>query len=140
MTPERKTIDHGSLQRPLEAGASIDVEVVGCDGGWGVTVVYECVRQTLVVMRGDARTFRRFETLVHYLGQLGIAVLRVDATAYRPQPLGMQSDLRRRLASDRMRRAHAAAALERRIQSRLEEASLGAQESEPALAASRSVT
>lgn len=116
MTSVHKTIDHGSLQRLLEAGAPIEVEVIGGDGGWGVTIAYGCVRQTLAVMRGDARTFRRFETLVHYLAQLGIAVFHVDATAYRPQPAGLQSDLRRRQASDRMKRAHAAAALERLLQ------------------------
>jgi len=140
MTPMRKTIGHGSLQRLLEAGASIDVEVIGGIGGWGVTVAYGCVRQTLAVMRGDARTFRKFETLVHYLDHLGIALFRVDATAYRPQPLGMQSDLRRRQASDRMKRAHAAAAVERRIQASVEETSPGAQEVEPPLVISRSVT
>jgi hypothetical protein len=49
MTPVRKTVDHGSLQRLLEAGASIDVEVVGCDDGWGVTsAAASAVRHLLV--------------------------------------------------------------------------------------------
>ena len=116
MTSARKTIDGASLQRLLEAGAVIDVEVVGDAGGWRVSVGYECARRTLAGMRGDERLFRRFETLVRYLQQRGIAAFRVDARAWQPLPADSQKDERSRQASERMKRAHAAASLARRGQ------------------------
>jgi hypothetical protein len=109
-TPE-KTIDHGTLRRLVSAGARVDAQVVGSAGGWGVVINYGRASQTLAVTRGKPRTFRQFETLAGYLKDLGIVEYRVNSAEFEPGvALTAPGDKRSAAASERMKRAHQAAA------------------------------
>lgn len=104
-----RTIDHGTLQRLVAAGARVAAEVVGTGGSWGVVINYGRTRQTLAATRGKPRTFRQFETLAGYLKELGIVEYRVNAAAFQPGSTSAP-DRRSTTASERMKRAHEAAA------------------------------
>ena len=109
-TPE-KTIDHSTLRRLVDAGAHIGAEVVAGVGGWGVVINYGRASQTLAATRGQPRTFRQFETLAGYLKELGIVEYRVNTSEFEPgAATSKPNDKRSSTASERMKRAHAAAA------------------------------
>ena len=108
-TPE-KTIDHGTLRRLVDAGAHVGAEVIGATGGWGVVINYARASQTLSATRGQPRTWRQFETLAGYLKDLGITEVRVNTAEFEPGPSTGKQDKRSTTASDRMKRAHQAAA------------------------------
>ena len=109
-TPE-KTIDHGTLRRLADAGTKLGAEVVGAMGGWGVVINHGRASQTLAATRGKPRTFRQFETLASYLKALGITEYRVFSAGFEPGSAAANpSDRRSAIASERMKRAHAAAA------------------------------
>jgi hypothetical protein len=110
LTPE-KTIDHGTLRRLIAAGAHVDAEVVGTGGSWGVVINYGRTSQTLAATRGRPKTFRQFETLAGYLKELGIVEYRVNAAEFEPGSAQKAApDRRSIMASERMKRAHEAAA------------------------------
>ena len=117
-TPE-KMIDHSTLRRLVDAGAAVGAEVVGAAGGWGVVINYGRSSQTLAVTRGAARTFRKFETLASYLKDLGIIDLRVHTAQFEVGGIDKPTDKRRELASDRMKRAHEAAAYDKWFQAQV---------------------
>lgn len=108
-TPD-KTIDHGTLRRLVDAGAQVGAEVIGATGGWGVIINYGRASQTLSATRGQPRTWRQFETLAGYLKNLGITEVRVNTAEFEPVPATGKQDKRSTTASDRMKRAHLAAA------------------------------
>ena len=111
MQPPDKTIDHSSLRRLVDAGANVGAEVVGGAGGWGVVISYGRVSQTLAATRGSPRTWRQFETLAVYLKELGIVEYRVNTGEFaRGAAAGKPVDKRSTTASERMKRAHQAAA------------------------------
>lgn len=105
-----KTIDHGTLRRLVDAGAHVGAEVIGATGGWGVVINYARASQTLSATRGQPRTWRQFETLAGYLKDLGITEVRVNTAEFEPGPSAGKKDKRSSIASDRMKRAHQAAA------------------------------
>ncbi|WP_294253514.1 hypothetical protein [Propionivibrio sp.] len=75
-----ETIDHGTLSRLVEAGAVRGAHIVGQSGGWAVLVKYGMTERPLAVQRSrQVRLFKKFETLVGYLGEIGIARFDVDA-------------------------------------------------------------
>ncbi len=109
-TPE-KIIDHGTLRRLVDAGAQVGADVVGSAGGWGVVINYGRASQTLAATRGKPRTFRQFETLASYLKALGIVEYRVNTARFEPGAAAANpADKRSATASQRMKRAHQAAA------------------------------
>ena len=109
-TPD-KTIDHGTLRRLVDAGANVGAEVVGAAGRWGVVINYGRASQTLAATRGKPRTFGQFETLAGYLKDLGITEYRVNAAEFEPGTAATSpADKRSATASQRMKRAHQAAA------------------------------
>jgi hypothetical protein len=109
-TPD-KTIDHGTLRRLVDAGAHVGAEVVGGTGGWGVVISYGRASQTLAAARGTPRTWRKFETLAGYLKELGIVEYRVSTAEFEPgAAVANPDDKRSATASERMKRAHQAAA------------------------------
>ena len=111
MQTPTKTIDHSTLKRLLEAGASVGAEVVGAAGGWGVVINYGRARQTLAATRGNPRTFRQFETLAGYLKDLGIVEYRVNTAEFEPRAAVINpGDKRSAVASERLKHAHRAAA------------------------------
>jgi hypothetical protein len=106
-----KTIDHGTLRRLVDAGAHVGAEVVGSGGSWGIVINYGRNSQTLAATRGRPKTFRQFETLAGYLKELGIVEYRVNAAEFEPgAPRKEAPDRRSVTASERMKRAHEAAA------------------------------
>jgi hypothetical protein len=106
-----KTIDHGTLRRLVDAGAHVGAEVVGSGGSWGIVINYGRSSQTLAATRGKPKTFRQFETLAGYLKELGIVEYRVNAAEFEPGGTHKEAPDRRSVtASERMKRAHEAAA------------------------------
>lgn len=96
------TLDHATLSKLVEAGAVRDAEVVGCPGGWGVVVRYGMIESALAVKRGTIRTFKKFETLVSYLKDLGIVQFKVNASNFNPDDLQKRT---RPDASNRLKEA-----------------------------------
>jgi hypothetical protein len=102
---ETSTIDHATLAGRVAAGAIRGARIVGRAGGWGIVVKDGRAARTLAARRGSARLFRRFETLVGYLKQIGLDRYEVDASGYVPgTPARQRPDSAKRLAQ-----AHAAA-------------------------------
>lgn len=105
------TIDHGTLRRLVDAGAQIGADVIGSGGSWGIVIHHGRRSQTLAATRGRPKTFRQFETLAGYLKALGIVEYRVNAAGFEPGRHQKEApDRRSVVASERMRRAHEAAA------------------------------
>jgi len=78
-----ETIDHGTLTRLVEAGAVRGAHVVGQPGGWAVMVKYGAQERSLATKNTRVvRLFRRFETLVSYLKDVGLVQFDVDAANY----------------------------------------------------------
>ncbi|MEO1988863.1 MAG: hypothetical protein ABGX47_19790 [Martelella sp.] len=105
MTAE--TIDHSTLSRLVEAGAVSGAHVVGQPGGWSVLVKYGMAERALAAQRSrQVRVFRRMETLVSYLKDIGIQRFDVDAAEY--ESAGGKTHSRPDRA-EALRRAHEAA-------------------------------
>lgn len=78
-----ETIDHTTLSHLVEAGAVRDAHIIGQPGGWAVMVKYGKHERALATQRSrQVRIFRRFETLVSYLKNVGLSQFDVDATNY----------------------------------------------------------
>ena len=103
-----ETIDHIALARLVEAGAISGADVIGHGSGWGVVVKCGMTKRSLAARRGTVRTFRKFETLVSYLKDLGISQYHVNAADFDPQAL--KTTRGRPDASSRMREAFEAKA------------------------------
>lgn len=102
-----ETIDHSSLSRLVEAGAVSGAHVVGQPGGWSVLVKYGMAERALAAQRSrQVRVFRRMETLVSYLKDIGIQRFDVDAAEY--EAAGGKPHSRPDRA-EALRRAHEAA-------------------------------
>ena len=102
------TIDQTTLALLVESGTVRGADVIGHPGGWGVVVKYGMSERTLAARRGAVRTFRKFETLVSYLKDIGISQYQVNATNFDPQTL--KTGRSRPDASERMRSAFEAKA------------------------------
>ncbi len=103
-----ETIDHGTLARLVEAGAVRGAHIIGQSGGWAVLVKYGMTERALAAQRSrQVRLFRKFETLVSYLKDLGIARFDVDAAGYDSETI---KTARRPDRTDALKRAHEAAA------------------------------
>jgi hypothetical protein len=115
-----ETIDHSTLSRLVEAGAVRNAHVVGQEGGWAVLVKYGMAERALMAQRSQqVRLFKRMETLVSYLKELGISHFEVNAAGYAPEKV------RTYLRPDRaeaLRRAHEAAAHDKWFRSQVEDA------------------
>ena len=103
-----ETIDHGTLSRLVEAGAVRGARIVGQAGGWAVFVKYGTTERPLAAQRSrQVRLFRKFETLVSYLKDMGIAHFDVDAANY---DAATATTARRPDRAVALKHAHAAAA------------------------------
>jgi hypothetical protein len=81
------TIIHGTLLRLIEAGAVRHALALGVPGGWLLIVKYGLIERTLAAQRsGEPRIFRKLDTLVNYLRELGIVRLDVDAANFNFDP------------------------------------------------------
>lgn len=108
MAATPNTIDHATLKRLVEAGSVRRANIVGLPGGWGVVVQHGKMRRGLAVKQGAVRIFRKFETLVPYLKEIGIARYEVDATRFDPK--ADMTGRKRADAAARLKNAHDAAA------------------------------
>ncbi|NHB93694.1 hypothetical protein [Photorhabdus cinerea] len=103
-----ETIDHSTLNRLIEAGAVNSVHVVGHNDGWTLMVKYGAVERPLIAQRSrQVRLFKRLETLVTYLKDIGIAQFNVDAANYN---LDTPTKTARPDRAEALKRAHKAAA------------------------------
>ena len=111
MAITRDTIDHVTLSRLVEANAVNGANIIGQAGGWGVVIKYGMTERALAAKRGTVRVFRKFETLVGYLKEMGVAKYQVDATDYDSAALKLsRSNVG---AGERMKAAHEAAAYDK---------------------------
>lgn len=101
----QETIDHGTLSRLVQAGAVRGAHVVAQKGGWAVLVQYGTAERPLATQRSrQVRVWRKLDTLVGYLREIGIAKFDVDAVNYDPdQPATKRPD-----RAEALRRAHEA--------------------------------
>ena len=116
------TIDHNTLARLVEANAVRAAHIVGQPGGWGVIVEYGTTERPLAATRSkEVRVFKRFETLVGYLKELGISRFDVDAANFdatgvktysRPDTSATLKQAHAALAHDRWFREQVAQAIE----------------------------
>jgi len=112
------TIDHVTLERLVEAGAVRGADVIGQPGGWGVVIKYGMAERALSVRRGAVRVFRKLETLVNYLREIGITQFTVNAANYDPAATTRPG---RPDTSARMKRAHDAAEHDKWFREQVEE-------------------
>lgn len=102
------TIDHGTLSRLVEVGAIKGAHIVGQSGGWAVWVKYGKTEHPLAAQRSrQVRLFRKLETLVSYLKEIGIARFEVDAANY---DAATATTTRRPDRAEALKRTHEAAA------------------------------
>lgn len=89
MATTSSTIDHNTLAHLVEAGAVRGADVIGQAGGWRVVIKYGMTEteRALAARRGAVRIFKKFESLVKYLKEIGIAEYRVNAANYSPVAL-----------------------------------------------------
>ncbi len=111
MAVTRDTINHNTLAHLVQAGAVHGADVIGQPGGWGVVIQYGMTERALAARRGAVRIFKKFETLVGYLKDLGIAEYRVNAANF--DPVATKANHARPDAADRMKHAHEAAAYDK---------------------------
>lgn len=102
-----ETIDHHTLTRLVEAGAVRAAHVIGQAGGWGILVKYGMIERPLAATRSQqVRIFRKLETVVDYLRNIGISRFDVDAANYDPTQVKPTARPDR---AEAMKRAHEAA-------------------------------
>ena len=117
MTAE--TIDHVTLSRLVEAGAVRGAHIVGQPGGWAVMVKYGTHKRPLAAQRSrQMRLFRRFETLVSYLKDVGLSRYDVDAANFGQAGASVSKRPDRAAA---MKHTHEAAAYDAWFRARVQE-------------------
>lgn len=115
-----ETIDHNTLARLVEAGAVRAAHVIGQVGGWGVLIKYGMVERPLSATRSrQVRIFKKLETVVSYLKDLGISRFDVDAANYDANTMKTHA---RPDSSEQMKRAHEAAAHDQWFRAQVEQA------------------
>ncbi|PDT04791.1 hypothetical protein CO666_08615 [Rhizobium chutanense] len=115
MTAE--TIDHSTLSRLVEAGAVDAAHVVGKTGGWSVVIRYGKAERPLAAQRSrQVRVFKRMDTLVSYLKDVGISRFDVDAADYVPETASRPD------RAEALRRIHEAAEYDKWFREQVEEA------------------
>ena len=114
------TIDHATLVQLVSAGAVQSAHVKGQPGGWAVAISDGRSERTLIAQRNRRmRVFKRMETLVTYLRDVGIAQFDVDAASYAPHG---ERSYTRPDRSDALRKTHEAAAHDKWFREQVEEA------------------
>lgn len=118
------TLDHSTLAQLVEAGAVHQAHIVGCPGGWALKVTCGSVSRTLAAQRSrQPRVFRRMDTVVSYLIDVGIPRFDVDASSHTND--GPKTTSRPDRA-EAMRRTHEAAAHDKWFREEVEKALLEA--------------
>ena len=100
-------ISHATLVQLAEAGSIDGTQVVGQAGGWAVVVSYGANERILSAQRSQsARVFKKLDTLVSYLKEIGITKFDVDTIGFDAHA-GVQRTRPDR--ADTLRAAHEAA-------------------------------
>lgn len=87
MSTTASTIDHTTLENLVEAGVVRGADVIGHPGGWSIVVKYGMIERALAQRRGAVRSFRKLETLIRYLKDVGVSQFNVNAANYDPDIL-----------------------------------------------------
>ncbi|MBB2750331.1 UNVERIFIED_ORG: hypothetical protein GGI57_001004 [Rhizobium aethiopicum] len=112
-----ETIDHSTLSRLVDAGAVDAAHVIGKTGGWSIVIRYGKSERPLAAQRSrQVRVFKRMDTLVSYLKDIGISQFDVDAADYVPETASRPD----RAAA--LRRTHEAAEYDKWFREQVEEA------------------
>ena len=78
-----ETITHPTLVQLVAAGAVRVVVAVGQPGGWTLLVRYGLAERALAAQRSkQLRVFRKLDTMVLYLQQIGVSRFEVDAAGF----------------------------------------------------------
>jgi hypothetical protein len=111
------TIDHSTLAQLIDAGLVDGAHVVGQRGGWALAVKYGAAERMLASQRSkQVRQFKRMDTLVSYLKEMGISNFAVDAANYVPEATARPD------RAEALRQAHEAAAHDRWFRAEVEDA------------------
>ncbi|HDR8948428.1 TPA: hypothetical protein QDA71_005494 [Burkholderia vietnamiensis] len=112
------TIDQKTLSQLVEAGAVRAAHVVGHGNGWTLAAKYGLTERFLSAKRGDVRVFRKLETLVSFLRDMGISRFDVDAAGFDPQSV---ERVTRPDRSTALKEAHAARAYDKWFREQVQE-------------------
>lgn len=82
MSTTANTIDSATFESLVEAGAVRGADVIGHAGGWSIVVKYGMTERALAQRRGAVRNFRKLETLIRYLKDVGVSQFNVNAADY----------------------------------------------------------
>jgi hypothetical protein len=102
----------------VEAGAVRCAHVVGHGSGWTIAARYGLTERFLSAKRGDVRVFRKLETLVSFLRDMGINRFEVDAAGFDPNSVERTTRPDRSVA---LKEAHEAAAYDRLFRAQVQE-------------------
>ena len=81
-----ETVNHITLLKLLQFGLVHEVSVVGGEEGWQIIIKHEKVEQYLSAVHSkQIRIFRRLDTAVFYLKNLGIQEVMVKVADYNPE-------------------------------------------------------
>jgi hypothetical protein len=113
-----ETIDQKTLSQLVEDGAVRAAHVVGHGSGWTIAARYGLTERFLAAKRGDVRVFRKLETLVGFLREMGINRFEVDAAGYDPDSIERPTRPDRSAA---LKEAHEAAAYDKWVRAQVQE-------------------
>jgi hypothetical protein len=114
-----ETIDHATLAHLVEAGTVRTARAIGQAGGWAVVVKHDMIESTLTAQRSrHVRLFKKLETLVGYLKEVGITRFDVDAASYDPATI---KTVTRADTSAALKNAHQAAAYDAWFRAQVEQ-------------------
>ena len=117
-----ETIDHSTLAEWVSAGTVECAHAIAQLGGWSLRVKHEGLEMALAATRSKkVRTFRKLDSLVTYLHEMGIHHLAVDATQYDKTEIQTRT---RPDQSEAMRKTHEAAEYDRWFRARVDQSLL----------------
>lgn len=116
----QEMIDSKLLASLVEAGAVQSAHVVGRASGWGVVVQYGKGERVLAAQRSHKpREFKKLDTVVAFLKELGLSRFDVDAAEYDPAQVERVARPDRAAA---LKQAHEAAAYDKWFREQVQEA------------------
>ena len=116
------TIDTAMARRMVEASAIQGASIIGQPGGWSVMLKLGMSEKPLGVQRTDKpRTWRSLDTCMNYLKN-ELHIVRVDMLDASNHSVGDVARNARADSSERMKRAHKAAAYDQWFRAQVQEA------------------
>lgn len=86
---QSKTVSHDTLKNLVNAGAVSSATVVGSGAGWSLVAQIGNNNKTLLSKSKKIREFKKFETIVKYLKNIGIVRFYTDAEMFDPDQKAM---------------------------------------------------